>query len=88
MPLADRAARTEEYLAAMRALWDEPVPSFHGRFVSFDGVLQRPRPVQRPHPPLVLGGHSAAAYRRAVRSGNGWYGWELTPSRPPTHSNG
>jgi probable F420-dependent oxidoreductase len=77
VPLADRAARTDEYLAAMRALWDEPVPSFRGKFVSFDGVLQRPRPVQRPHPPLVLGGHSAAAYRRAVRSGNGWYGWDL-----------
>jgi probable F420-dependent oxidoreductase len=77
--LADRAARTEEYLAAMRALWDEPVPSFRGRFVSFDGVLQRPRPVQRPHPPIILGGHSKRAYERAVRSGNGWYGWDLDP---------
>jgi probable F420-dependent oxidoreductase len=85
VPLADRAARTEEYLAAMRALWDEPVPSFHGRFVSFDGVLQRPRPVQRPHPPIVLGGHSAAAYRRAVRSGNGWYGWDLDVEQAGEH---
>jgi probable F420-dependent oxidoreductase len=75
--LADRAARTEEYLAAMRALWDEPVPSFRGRFVSFDGVLQRPRPVQRPHPPIVLGGHTERSYRRAARFGNGWYGWDL-----------
>jgi alkanesulfonate monooxygenase SsuD/methylene tetrahydromethanopterin reductase-like flavin-dependent oxidoreductase (luciferase family) len=53
----------------MRALWDE----------SFSGVIQRPRPVQRPHPPIVIGGHSPSAYRRAIRSGNGWYGWELTP---------
>lgn len=75
--LADRGARTDEYLAAMRALWDEPVPSFDGRFVSFDGVVERPRPVQLPHPPIVVGGHSPAAYRRAVRCGNGWYGWEL-----------
>lgn len=75
--LADRAARTDEYLAAMRALWAEPVPSFQGQFVSFDGVLQRPRPVQRPHPPIVLGGHSGQAYRRAVAAGNGWYGWDL-----------
>lgn len=75
--LADRGARTDEYLAAMRALWDEPAPSFAGRFVAFDGVLQRPRPVQRPHPPIVIGGHSPAAYRRAVRHGDGWYGWEL-----------
>jgi len=75
--LADRGARTDEYLAAMRALWAEPAPSFAGRFVSFADVLQRPRPAQRPHPPIVVGGHSPGAYRRAVRQGNGWYGWEL-----------
>jgi probable F420-dependent oxidoreductase len=75
--LADRGARTDEYLAAMRALWDEPVPSFAGRFVQFDGVVQRPRPVQRPHPPIVVGGHSPSALRRAVLAGNGWYGWTL-----------
>lgn len=79
--LGDRAARTDEYLAAMRALWDEPMPTFTGRFVSFDGVLQRPRPVQRPHPPIVVGGESQRALRRAARSGNGWYGWELTPEQ-------
>lgn len=76
--LADRGARTDEYLAAMRILWDEPVPSFTGEFVSFADVIQRPRPVQRPHPPIVIGGHSPSAYRRAVTSGNGWYGWELS----------
>jgi probable F420-dependent oxidoreductase len=75
--LADRGARTDEYLAAMRALWDEPVPSFAGRSVSFVGVIERPRPVQRPHPPIVVGGHSPAAHRRAVQAANGWYGWEL-----------
>jgi probable F420-dependent oxidoreductase len=75
--LADRAARTDEYLAAMRALWDEPVPAFEGRFVSFSEVVQRPLPAQRPHPPIVIGGHSPAAYRRAVTAGNGWYGWDL-----------
>jgi probable F420-dependent oxidoreductase len=75
--LTDRAARTDEYLAAMRALWDEPTPSFEGRFVAFADVVERPRPVQRPHPPIVVGGESPAAYRRAVQSGNGWYGWDL-----------
>jgi probable F420-dependent oxidoreductase len=79
--LADRGARTDEYLEAMRALWDEPVPSFEGRFVGFEGVIQRPRPVQRPHPPIVIGGETAAALRRAVRSGNGWYGWDLDLDR-------
>jgi probable F420-dependent oxidoreductase len=72
--LADRGARTDEYLAAMRTLWTQPVPSFEGRFVSFAGVFQRPQPVQRPHPPIVVGGHSPAAYRRAATTGNGWYG--------------
>lgn len=76
--LADRGARTDEYLAALRALWDEPVPSFTGEFVSFAGVIQRPRPARRPHPPIVIGGHAPSAYRRAVQSGNGWYGWDLS----------
>ena len=61
----------------MCALWDEPTPSFAGHFVSFADVVERPRPVQLPHPPIVIGGHSPAAYRRAVQAGNGWYGWEL-----------
>jgi alkanesulfonate monooxygenase SsuD/methylene tetrahydromethanopterin reductase-like flavin-dependent oxidoreductase (luciferase family) len=60
----------------MRALWDA-APSFTGRFVSFSGVVQHPSPIQRPHPPIVVGGHSAAAYRRAVQHGSGWYGWGL-----------
>ncbi|BBH68569.1 LLM class F420-dependent oxidoreductase [Actinoplanes sp. OR16] len=76
--LAERGARTDEYLAVMRALWDAE-PSFEGKFVSYDGVVQHPSPVQRPHPPIVVGGHSAAAYRRAVRHGSGWYGWGLDP---------
>ncbi|GIE99450.1 LLM class F420-dependent oxidoreductase [Paractinoplanes rishiriensis] len=74
--LAERGARTDEYLATMRALWSAE-PSFTGRFVSYDGVVQHPSPVQQPHPPIVVGGHSPAAYRRAVRQGSGWYGWGL-----------
>jgi probable F420-dependent oxidoreductase len=74
--LSERAARTEEHLAVLRALWRGDT-SFTGRFVSFDGVVQRPGPVQRPHPPIVVGGHSPAAFRRAARHGNGWYGWDL-----------
>jgi probable F420-dependent oxidoreductase len=74
VPMAERGARTDEYLAAMRELWTADEPSFAGRFVSFDGVFQTPKPVQKPHPPIVVGGHSDAAMRRAVRSANGWYG--------------
>ena len=74
VPMAERGARTDEYLAAMHELWTSDQPTFEGRFVSFDGVFQTPRPVQRPHPPIVVGGHSDAAMRRAVRAANGWYG--------------
>jgi probable F420-dependent oxidoreductase len=76
--LAERGARTDEYIAAMLALWDEPVPRFEGSFVAFSDVIQRPRPVQRPHPPIVIGGASPPAFRRA-RAAGGWYGWEPTP---------
>jgi alkanesulfonate monooxygenase SsuD/methylene tetrahydromethanopterin reductase-like flavin-dependent oxidoreductase (luciferase family) len=72
--MAERGARTDEYLAAMRVLWTEPEPSFEGRFVSFSEVYQQPPPVQRPHPPIVVGGHSEAAFRRAATTANGWYG--------------
>jgi len=79
--VAERGARTDEYLAAMRVLWDEPTPTFAGRYVSFSGVMERPRPRQRPHPPVVCGGHSPASLHRAVRQAQGWYGWELSPER-------
>jgi alkanesulfonate monooxygenase SsuD/methylene tetrahydromethanopterin reductase-like flavin-dependent oxidoreductase (luciferase family) len=55
-------------------------PEFRGRFASFGGVDAHPRPVQRPIP-LVVGGHSAPAYRRAVARAHGWYGYWLTPAQ-------
>src|SRR5262249_44470819 len=76
-PFADRGAATDEYLAAMRAIWSEPKPTYHGRFVSFANVQAHPRPVQRPHPPIVVGGRSARALHRAVQQGDGWYGFAL-----------
>jgi probable F420-dependent oxidoreductase len=75
--LADRGARTDEYLAAMRALWSGEPASFSGRFVEFHNVVQRPLPVQQPHPPIIFGGQSPAALRRTVLSGDGWHGFDL-----------
>jgi len=71
-----RGARADEYLAAMRALWEQERPSFDGEFVRFSGVNAHPRPVQHPLP-VVIAGHSTAAHRRAARSGDGWYGFLL-----------
>lgn len=78
VPLSERGGRTDEYLAAMRAIWAGPRASFHGRFAAFSGVTAYPLPVQRPGPRTVIGGHSEAAYRRAVEQANGWYGWGQT----------
>jgi probable F420-dependent oxidoreductase len=79
IPFEERGARTDEYVDAIVALWTQEKPSYQGRFVSFQGVRAEPRPVQQPHPPLVVGGHSAAACRRAIARGHGWYGFNLDP---------
>ena len=71
IPFAERGPRTDDYLAAMRAIWSEPAPAHQGRFVQFAGVQAYPRPVQQPGPPIVVGGRSPGAYRRAVRAGRG-----------------
>jgi probable F420-dependent oxidoreductase len=74
VPMAGRGARTDEYLDAMTALWTRPEPEFHGRYVSFDHVDAHPRPVRPEGVPIVVGGHSPAAFRRAVSRGRGWFG--------------
>lgn len=79
IPFGDRGARTDEYLAAMRAIWTQAKPAYHGRFVSFEHIQAHPQP-QRTIP-VIVGGHSASAFRRAVESGQGWYGWTLDPDQ-------
>ena len=73
----NRGARTDEYVAAMRSLWNDPKPRFDGRFVKFSDVNAQPRPVQPGGPPIVIGGSSKAAFRRLAEYGQGWYGVAL-----------
>jgi probable F420-dependent oxidoreductase len=73
----DRGQRTDEYIQAIQQLWTQEKPRFEGRFVSFGGIDAHPRPIQKPHPPIVVGGMSPPALRRAVRYGSGWYGFAL-----------
>ena len=68
-PFEDRGERTNEYIEAIRALWTQEAPRFEGRFVSFAGIDAQPRPIQKPHPPIVVGGLSPPALRRAARQG-------------------
>src|SRR5262249_12323071 len=73
---AERGRIADEYLAAMRAVWTQPKPAYRGRYVSFEGVQAMPRPVQRAVP-IVVGGRTAPAFRRAVTQAQGWYGFGL-----------
>jgi len=80
VPMADRGARMDEYLRVLKALWAMEHPEHEGKLVSINGVDAQPRPVQRPHPPIVVGGEAPAALRRAVTMANGWYGFATTPA--------
>lgn len=75
VPYHERGARTDEYLRAMKELWTSDKPSFSGRFVNFDRIAFDPKPVQKPHPPVLIGGQSKAAMRRAAALGDGWLPW-------------
>lgn len=81
-PFTRRGAVTDEYLRAFRELWTNPNPSFAGEFVRFSAIACDPKPVQRPHPPLWVGGESAPAIRRAARLGDGWFPMPTNPTRP------
>jgi probable F420-dependent oxidoreductase len=73
----ERGARTDEAIEVLRTLWTAEAPSFDGRYFQFAGIDAQPRPIQKPHPPIVVGGMSTPALRRAVRQGDGWYGFAL-----------
>ncbi len=76
-PFDHKGERSEEFLRAMIALWSMEKPEFAGRWVKFKGVNAMPRPVQKPHPEIVFGGHSPEAFSRAARLAKGWYGFAL-----------
>lgn len=73
VPFAKRGKRTDDYVAAMRALWTQEVADHHGEFASFEKAIMRPQPLQEGGVPIVVGGHSRAAARRAGRLGDGFF---------------
>ena len=76
-----KGARTNEFIEAIVALWTQKSPHYEGRFVKFSGIDAMPRPLARPHPPIVIGGTTAPSLRRAVRMASGWYGFNLDPEQ-------
>jgi probable F420-dependent oxidoreductase len=76
----DRGARCDEFLTIMQRLWTEPVVDFAGKWVKFETMRMDPKPIQKPHIPIIVGGYADAALRRAVRFGAGWYGFNRDPA--------
>ena len=68
-----RMHKMREQIEAMKAIWTAAKPEYHGEIVKFDTMMAWPKPVQKPHPPVILGGAFPWAARRAVRYGDGWY---------------
>ncbi len=73
----DRGARSDEFLELVTQLWTQPVVNFQGKHFQVAGARLDPKPVQQPHLPIIVGGHSAAGMRRAARYGAGWYGFAI-----------
>ena len=88
VPMRGRGEKMDDILRAIRALWTMEKPEHHGPAASFGNVAAYPRPIQRPMPPVVIGGESPAALRRAVTMGNGWYGFGLTVEQTKQHVEG
>ncbi|NQW24605.1 MAG: LLM class F420-dependent oxidoreductase [SAR202 cluster bacterium] len=75
----ERGAVTDEYLQLYKELWTKDQPSFQGKYYQISDVGFDPKPVQKPHPPIWIGGHSGAAIRRAAKYGDGWMPIGLRP---------
>jgi probable F420-dependent oxidoreductase len=76
---AQRGAVTNEYLRLFKELWTKAEPEFHGEFYDVSGAGFLPKPVQQPHPPIWIGGHTGPAIRRAAELGDGWMPIGLRP---------
>lgn len=81
-PYEERGAVGEEYIRAFKELWTSDDPSFEGRYVRFSDLTFSPKPIQKPHPPIWIGGESPPALRRVARLGDAWYPIGTNPRYP------
>ena len=77
----DRGSRTDEFLQLVRSFWTEETTTFNGQHFQVAPCHMDPKPLQQPHIPIFVGGHSKPALRRAANYGDGWYGFQLTPAQ-------
>ena len=85
VPYSQRGAMTDEYLEIFKVLWTEPYPEFHGRFYNIEGIQFYPKPVQKPHIPIWVGGHTGRALRRTAKYGDCWHTTRQTPEFVADH---
>ncbi len=81
IPFNERGKRTNEYINIFKELWEQDEPQFEGEFYSFSKIKFYPKPIQKPHPPIWIGGISKKAIVRAVELGNGWHPVWLRPDQ-------
>jgi len=81
-PYEERGEVTNEYIRAMKELWTSPNPRFEGKYVKFSDIRFHPKPGQKPHIPIWIGGESLPAMRRAASLGDGWHPIGLNPQHP------
>jgi probable F420-dependent oxidoreductase len=79
VPFERRAARTSDYVRLMKSLWCDETPSYEGEFHTLPECKFGPKPVQKPHPPIIFGGNSEPALRRVAELGQGWYAHNFLP---------
>jgi probable F420-dependent oxidoreductase len=73
VPFKQRGRHADEILQIFKTLWTSDHPTFNGEFFKFDDLGFQPKPVQKPHPPIWVGGNSPGAFRRVVTYGDGWH---------------
>ena len=80
---ASRHKRARENIEAMKAIWTQSKAEYHGEFVNFDPMMTWPKPVQKPYPPILVGGAFPYSSRRAIRYGDGWMPQVTTYAKEP-----
>ena len=81
-PFSERGKVTDEYIDIYRELWSAEAPEFNGNYRNFKDIYFSPKPVQKPHPPIWIGGESKAAMKRAAKRGDAWFPIGCNPRNP------
>ena len=85
IPFKERGAMSDECLEVMKSIWSDEYPEYHGKFFNFKDIQSQPKPTQKPHIPIWVGGHSKRAIRRTVKYGDAWHPSRQSPEYVNAH---